>query len=382
MDHDFEPQEIFRSIARSPNGRARTGRVVTPHGEFKTPAFMPVGTQATVKGLFPKDVAATGAEIILANTFHLHLRPGEKLVRDLGGLHRFMGWSGPILTDSGGFQVWSLSDIRTIEEDGVSFKSPIDGARLFLGPKEAMEIQKDLGSDIIMSFDECIPYPVDYSYAEASVDRTTRWEDETLRHHPRDGRALFAIVQGSVFPALRRKSATALLGMPFDGYAMGGLFIGEERAAALEMLELVSGIIPDRYPRYVMGVGTPLEIIDCVDRGWDMFDCVLPTRNARHGQGMSFSGPLKLKNAVYRSDNGPIEEGCPCIACRDFTRAYIRHLLAADEILAASLVSIHNLTFMQRLMHEIREAIPNGRLGDVRERIAAHWQRGDDIAKS
>jgi queuine tRNA-ribosyltransferase len=382
MNQQFEPQEIFRTIAPSPNGRARTGRVVTPHGEFRTPAFMPVGTQATVKGLFPKDVAATGAEIILSNTFHLHLRPGEKLVEELGGLHRFMGWSGPILTDSGGFQVWSLSDIRKIEEDGVRFKSPIDGAHLFLGPKEAMEIQTALGSDIIMSFDECIPYPVDYAYAEASVDRTTRWERETLAHHPRNGRALFAIVQGSVFPALRKKSATALLDMPFDGYAMGGLFIGEERGAALDMLELVGGIVPDRYPRYVMGVGTPLEIVDCVDRGWDMFDCVLPTRNARHGQGMSFSGPLKLKNAACRSDRGPIEEGCPCIACRDFSRAYIRHLLVADEILAASLVSIHNLTFMQRLMQEIRDAIPAGRLGALRERLAAHWRRPNDTETS
>lgn len=369
---------FFTATADAPSGPARVGVLTTPHGRFKTPAFMPVGTQATVKGLMPADVEATGAEIILGNTFHLHLRPGEELVRDLGGLHRFMDWPRPILTDSGGFQVWSLAGMREIREEGVEFRSPIDGAKCFLGPEEAMRIQIALGSDIIMSFDECIPYPVEHSYAQRSVDRTTRWEAKTLEFHPRDGRALFAIVQGSVFPDLRERSARALLDLPFDGYAMGGLFIGEEREKALEMLDLVRALIPSRFPRYVMGVGTPLEVIDCVRAGWDMFDCVLPTRNGRHGQAMTFGGVVRLKNAVHRADAGPIEDGCPCPACKRFTRAYLRHLLLADEILGATLIALHNLTFMQRLMQAVRDAIPAGTLDQLRERIAEGWTKKSD----
>ena len=363
----------FERLADVPHSRARLGRVKTPHGTFRTPAFMPVGTQATVKGLLPDDVAKTGADIILANTYHLHLRPGEQLVKKLGGLHAFMDWHGPILTDSGGFQVFSLAEMRKIVEEGVHFKSPIDGAKAFLGPREAMEIQIALGSDVIMSFDECIPYPSERDYAERSVDRTTRWEEETLRHHPRDGRLLFGIVQGSIWGDLRRRSAEALLALPFDGYAMGGLFIGEERPAAVEMLDLVGAMIPERFPRYVMGVGTPLEILDSVLLGWDMFDCVLPTRNGRHGYAMTFGGVVRIKNAEHKESPVPLEDGCPCVACRRFTRAYLRHLFVAEEILGATLISLHNLTFMQRLMDGIRTAIAQGTLRTYRDQIARTW---------
>ena len=363
----------FTEEHRDSDTRARVGRVVTPHGDIRTPAFMPVGTQATVKGLLPDQVASTGAEILLANTYHLHLRPGEALIEEMGGLHDFMQWPGPILTDSGGYQVFSLANLRTIDEDGVSFKSHIDGSAHRLGPREAMEIQIALGSDIIMSFDECIPYPAERSYAEASVDRTTRWEAATLEFHPRDGRALFGIVQGGVFEDLRRRSARDLLGLPFDGFAMGGLFIGECREDSLAMAAVVGEMIPDRFPRYVMGVGTPLEILDLVSLGWDMFDCVLPTRNARHGTAMTFDGPLKLKNSRFRDDHAPIETDCPCLACSRFSRAYLRHLISSGELLAATLVSHHNLTFMQRLIECARDAIRESRLGSYRSEFADRW---------
>lgn len=356
---------------------ARCGRLRTPHGSIRTPAFMPVGTLANVKGLLPDQVAATGADIILANTYHLELRPGSELIKELGGLHQFMNWPGPILTDSGGFQVFSLAHRRKIHEDAVVFNNHIDGSEMRLGPKEAMQIQVNLGSDIIMSFDECIPFPVEHSYAEASVARTTRWEKETLNYHPRDGRGLFGIVQGGVFADLRQRSAEDLLALDFDGYAMGGLFIGEKREDAMAMIELTASLIPKHYPRYVMGVGTPMEVIDAVGLGWDMFDCVLPTRNARHGTAMTMQGKLRLKNARFKQDKQPIEEDCPCLACTQFSRAYIRHLISANEILAATLVSHHNLSFMSRMMAGLRQAIANNQFAAYRSEIAAAWPEAD-----
>ena len=372
-----EPRQTpdFQVIHRSTEGPARTASLGLPHGNVRLPAFMPVGTRAAVRGLLPSQVRETGADILLANTYHLHLRPGEKTVCKQGGLHGFMQWDRPILTDSGGFQVFSLGDLCTITEEGVEFKSHLDGSRCFLGPTEAMEIQIALGADIIMSFDECVPYPADRSYVEQSVDRTSRWEEKTLQLHPRDGRALFAIVQGGIHADLRRRSAQTLLSMNFDGYAIGGLFVGEARDDALEMLSVTQDLIPDSYPRYVMGVGTPLAIIDSVMRGWDMFDCVLPTRNGRHGTAMTWRGKLRVKNAAFANDSKPIEEGCHCLACRSFSRAYLRHLIMSDEILGATLVSQHNLTFMQDLMQRIRDAIVAGNLRSLRDELAEHWDQ-------
>ncbi len=335
---------------------------------------MPVGTQGAVKGLQVDEVLATGAEIILANTYHLHLRPGEKLIESQGGLHEFMTWKGPILTDSGGYQVFSLSDLRTIDEEGVSFKSHLDGAPCRLSPQIAMEIQIALGSDIIMSFDECLPFPCDYDYAAESVDRTTRWEQRTLDFHPRDGRALFGIVQGGVFPELRARSAKDLLCLPFDGLAMGGLFVGEPRSETMDMLQLVAELIPKHLPRYVMGVGTPVEVLDCILRGWDMFDCVLPTRNARHGYALTFAGTVKLKNRRFREDSGPLEADCDCMACSRYSRSYLRHLFMSKEQLAGTLLSHHNLRFMQRVMAGARDAIAHHRLPSFRDEFARSYE--------
>lgn len=370
----------FKTATGNPHSAARCGNISTPHGSFETPAFMPVGTQASIKGLSPWQVAATGAGIVLSNTYHLHLRPGEELIREMGGLHKFMGWDGPILTDSGGYQVFSLAHRRVIEDGGVRFRSHIDGAECFLGPREAMEIQIALGSDIIMSFDECMPHPVERSYAEESLQRTLRWEEETISHHPRDGRALFGIVQGGVHEDLRVQSTRALLDLPFDGYAIGGLFVGEDRDETMQMLDVVGSLIPDDYARYVMGVGSPVEVLDCIARGWDMFDCVLPTRNGRHGHAMTRGGIIRLKNARHRNDPGPIEEGCPCPACWNLSRSYLRHLFVAGESLGGILVSQHNLVFMQELMNEARKAIAENRFDALRDEMAAAWQETPEDA--
>ncbi len=377
MTDDTEPTQSPRLgvTHQSKECPARCATLSLPHGSVQLPAFMPVGTRASVKGLLPEQVRKTGAEIILANTYHLHLRPGEETVESQGGLHEFMQWNGPILTDSGGYQVFSLGDLCTISEEGVEFRSHIDGAKCFLGPTEAMKIQIALGADIIMSFDECVPYPSKRSYIEASVDRTSRWEEATLQLHPRDGRALFGIVQGGVHADLRERSARALLAMDFDGYAIGGLFVGEARQDALEMLSLTGSLIPDHFPRYVMGVGTPLAIIDAVIRGWDMFDCVLPTRNGRHGTAMTWQGKLRLKNAQFARDSRPISEDCQCLACASFSRAYLRHLITSEEMLGATLVSHHNLTFMADLMTRIRGSIQDGSLLSLRASIAEQWDQ-------
>jgi queuine tRNA-ribosyltransferase len=356
----------FTVVAEDPGSKARTGRLVTPHGAAETPVFMPVGTLAAVKALTPDQVKETGSTIILCNTFHLHERPGEERIEALGGLHRFMGYDGPILTDSGGFQVLSLAALRRIDEEGVTFKSPVDGTERRLTPESAVTIQKKLGSDIVMALDECIPYPAERRYVEDSVERTLRWERRSLAHHPRRGRALFAIGQGGVFPDLRRRCLESLAELPFDGFALGGLWVGEPKETFLEMIEISCAAVPKEKPRYLMGVGSPLEIIDAVLRGVDMFDCVLPTRNARNGQALTYAGPVRLRNACHAADGGPLDASCPCLACRRFSRAYLRHLSLTGEILASTLLTLHNLTFMAGFMERLRNAIRTGAIAELR----------------
>lgn len=347
---------------------ARLGRVHTPHGVIETPAFMPVGTQATVKTMSPEELKQMDAHIILSNTYHLFLRPGHELIREAGGLHRFMNWDRPILTDSGGFQVFSLSDFRKIGEEGVEFRSHLNGDKLFLSPEKAMEIQNALGSDIMMAFDECPPYPAEEDYVLRSLDRTARWAERCLRAHarPRD-QALFAIVQGGVFPHLRRRSAEQLTSMDFPGYAIGGLSVGEPKHLMYEMLECTVPALPVGKPRYLMGVGSPDALIEGSIRGIDMFDCVLPTRIARNGTCMTSQGRLVIRNAKYTNDFGPLDPECDCYTCQNYSRAYIRHLIKAEETFGLRLTSYHNLHFLLNLMRRVRQAIREDRLLDFRQ---------------
>ncbi|HBG46897.1 MAG TPA: tRNA guanosine(34) transglycosylase Tgt [Deltaproteobacteria bacterium] len=340
---------------------ARLGRVKTPHGEFATPVFMPVGTRAAVKGLTPEELEEIGAEIILANTYHLYLRPGHDLVRELGGLHRFMNWKGPILTDSGGFQVFSLCKLRKITEEGVQFSSHLDGTRYTLTPESAIEVQEALGADIIMPLDECTPYPADREYTVESMNMTHRWAKRCKEAKRPNGQALFGIVQGGMYRDLRKESAEALMNIGFDGYAIGGLSVGEEKGLMKEMVASTVESLPQDKPRYLMGVGTPEDLVYCVEMGIDMFDCVMPTRNARNGTLFTRHGKLVIKNAQYEKDPGPIEEGCACYTCRSFSRAYLRHLYMAGEILAPRLNTIHNLFYYSSLMRSMRAAIGEGR---------------------
>jgi len=350
----------------------RRGRVHTPHGSFDTPAFMPVGTQGTVKGILPDGIAATGAQIILANTYHLMLRPGEKIVATLGDLHRFMGWNKPILTDSGGFQVFSLADINKIKDDGVTFKSHVDGSMVHLTPARSMEVQNDLGADIIMAFDECPPADAPRTYQEEAVQRTLRWAALCLEaHHRPQEQALFGIVQGGVHQDLRLDCARRLVEMDFPGYAVGGLAVGEGFEQMKQVLAWTVPALPAHKPRYLMGVGYPRDIIAAVAAGVDMFDCVLPTRNGRNASAFTAAGSIRLRNAVYARDTGPIEEGCDCYACRHFTRGALRHYFAAGEMLGPILVSVHNIRFYQRFMADLRTAIEADRFGD----FAAHDPR-------
>lgn len=338
----------------------------TPHGRFETPVFMPVGTQGSVKALSPEDLEEVGARIILSNTYHLYLRPGHGLIKKLGGLHRFMNWSGPILTDSGGFQVYSLSKLRTISDEGVTFQSHLDGSTHFLGPKEAMAVQQALGSDIMMAFDECAPYPADYEYVENSVRLTSLWAERCLEHKENNLQALFGIVQGGVYGDLRERSARDLVAMDFDGYALGGLSVGEDMKTRLRVIEETIPFLPEDKPVYLMGVGKPEDIVEAALLGVDMFDCVMPTRNARNGTLFTGKGKVVIKNACYTDDTGPVEENCGCYTCSHYSRAYLRHLFMAREILAYRLNTIHNLSYYMRLMAEIREAIRNGTLEEFR----------------
>ncbi len=344
-------------IAR--DARARVGTLRTLHGGAITPGFMAVGTAAAVKALTPEQVRRTGTEVILGNTYHLAVRPGSSLIRNLGGLHEFMRWDGPILTDSGGFQVFSLAGTRDVDDAGVTFRNHIDGKLLRLGPDEAMRIQTDLGSDIAMVFDECLPATATRSEVEVSLTtRTIPWEIRSLSHRPTDGRAVFAIGQGGLHADLRRACLRELTSLPFDGFAIGGLSVGESHENFLSMLDVSTSSIPELKPRYLMGVGSPRELVEAIGLGTDLFDCVLPTRNARNAQALTWDGPIRLKNAVHATDGKPLDTTCPCEACsQGFSRAYLRHLFAAGEMLAGTLVTAHNLTFLQQIMKQAREAI-------------------------
>ena len=356
---------------------ARRGRLHTPHGIIETPVYMPVGTQASVKTLSPEEVKDIGAEIILANTYHLHLRPGEDLVKEAGGLHKFMNWDRPILTDSGGFQVFSLAALRKVREDGVSFRSHLDGSSRFLSPERAVAIQEALGSDIMMQFDECTAWPCDDKTAATALGRTIRWLDRCIAAKTREDQALFGIVQGAFFEELRAESARQAAKRDLPGYGIGGLSVGEPKDIMYRMLDVVCPILPEGKPRYLMGVGSPDCLVEGVLRGVDMFDCVLATRVARNGTVFTRNGRLVVRNAGSARDFGPLEEGCDCYTCRNYSRAYIRHLLKAEEILALRLCSIHNLRFLTRMMEEMRSAIEQDATLDWAEDFYATHGRGN-----
>ncbi len=352
---------------------ARLGLLHTTHGTVETPIFMPVGTQAAVKTMTPEEVKEVGGRLILGNTYHLYLRPGQELIREAGGLHRFMNWDGPILTDSGGFQVFSLGPLRKISEEGVTFRSHIDGSEHFFSPEKAVEVQEALGSDIAMVFDECAPYPCTHEYALEALKRTTRWARRCADAHRREDQALFGIVQGGAFADLRRQSALDLVELDFPGYAIGGLSVGEPKAVMYEMLDVTVGFLPSEKPRYLMGVGSPDCLVEGVVRGIDMFDCVLPTRIARNGTVLTHHGKLVVRNAEYARDFDPIDPTCDCYACRNYSRAYIRHLIKAGEVLGIRLTTIHNLRFIQRLMQEIRDAIRQGNILEYRDKFLKNY---------
>ncbi|WP_128425798.1 tRNA guanosine(34) transglycosylase Tgt [Gudongella oleilytica] len=358
----------YELIKESKETKARLGRIVTPHGEIETPVFMPVGTRATVKTMTPEEVKDLGAKIILSNTYHLYLKPGHDLVKEAGGLHRFMNWNGPILTDSGGFQVFSLGELRKIKEEGVEFRSHIDGSKHFISPETSIDIQNALGSDIMMCFDECVPYPADYEYAKQSMERTTRWAKRCKEHHKDwNTQALFGIVQVGMFRDLREQSAKDLVEMDFCGYAVGGLSVGEPMDVMCEVLDYTTPLLPRDKPRYLMGVGSPDYLFEAVIRGIDMADCVLPTRIARNGTAMTSHGKVVIRNGKYSRDFTPLDPECDCYTCRNYTRAYIRHLFNVDEILALRLTTIHNLYFLIKLMERIREAIKEDRLLELKD---------------
>ncbi len=346
---------------------ARLGKVTTPHGAFSTPAFMPVGTKGAVKGVTPDELKGLGAEIILSNTYHLYLRPGHELVKSLGGLHRFMNWDGPILTDSGGFQVFSLCKLRKIDEEGVRFSSHLDGSRHLLTPEGAIEIQEALGADIMMTLDECTPHPATRQYTESSMNLTHRWAKRCKDAKRNENQSLFGIVQGGMYKDLRRASAEAIIEIGFDGYALGGLSVGEEKPLMQEMIAETAPLLPVARPRYLMGVGTPEDLVFGVSQGIDMFDCVMPTRNARNGTLFTRHGKLVIKNAQYERDPAPIDEECACYTCRNYSRAYLRHIYMMGEILSSRLNTVHNLHYYTTLMREMREAIASGRFEEWRK---------------
>jgi queuine tRNA-ribosyltransferase len=345
------------------DGSARAGVFHTPHGDIPTPVFAPVGTQATVKSLTQKQLEELDAKLILANTYHLYLRPGDDLIADLGGLHDFMSWNRPILTDSGGFQVFSLADMREVDEDGVTFKSHVDGSMHRLTPERSIEIQENLGADIIMAFDECAE-PYDHDYIEKAMHRTHHWAERCKLAQTRQDQALFGIVQGGVFPDLREISAAHIAALDFPGNAIGGLSVGETKEEMHTMLEIVDDILPEDKPRYLMGVGTPQDLVQCIQRGVDIFDCVLPTRLARHNTAMTDSGRMNMMNAQYAHDERPISDNCTCYTCQNYSRAYIRHLIQSREMLSGTLLSIHNIHTLLNLVRNIRDAIINGQFDD------------------
>lgn len=360
---------------------ARVGKLTTPHGEIITPVFMPVGTNATVKALTPRDLEEAKASIILANTYHLYLRPGEDLVAKAGGLHEFMQWHKPILTDSGGFQVFSLSAMRKITDEGVTFASYIDGSRHFMSPEKAIEVENKLGADIIMAFDECTEGNSDYATAKTALRRTNLWLDRCVKAHQREDQMLFPIVQGNMYKDLRIESIKKVLEHAKCGFSIGGLSVGEPKPVMYEMLDTLRPYYPDDQPRYLMGVGSPDCLVEGIMRGIDMFDCVLPTRMARNGTAFTRDGNLTIRNATFAEDFAPVEEGCDCYCCRNFSRAYIRHLIKSDEILGGKLLSIHNIRFLTRLMEDIRQAIMEDRFGDFYREFTARYKWGKGGAK-
>lgn len=356
-------QPNFSFDLQHTDGNARSGVFMTPHGPIETPIFAPVGTQATVKSVTPAQLHDIGASLILSNTYHLYIRPGDELIREQGGLHAFMNWPKPILTDSGGFQVFSLADMRKIDEDGVKFKNYVDGSMLYLTPEKAVHIQENLGADIIMAFDECAE-PYDEAYSEKAMQRTHRWAERCLRAKTRADQALFGIVQGGIFPHLREQSARVISSLGFPGHAIGGLSVGEKKSEMHAMLDVVNAILPADKPRYLMGVGAPEDIVQAVRRGVDIFDCTLPTRLARHKAAFTYHGRINLLNARYTHDSAPIDANCACYACQHFSRSYLRHLMVSKEILGATLLSIHNLYTLLDLTHKARAAIQERRYED------------------
>ena len=367
----------FEVIKTDPATGARAGIFHTPHGDIETPVYMSVGTQATVKGMFPRELKEAGSQIILANTYHLYMRPGYELVKKAGGLHKFMHWDRPILTDSGGFQVFSLAKLNDIRDEGVWFRSHIDGSKHFFTPEKVMEIENALGADIIMQFDECSEYGVDHAYARRALDRTVRWLERCAKAHDNPEQALFPIVQGNVFKDLRIKSAEEAKPFAKYGIGIGGLSVGEPKPLMYEMLDALRPVLPANVPRYLMGVGSPDCLIEGVMRGIDMFDCVLATRVARNGTALTSKGKIVVRNAKYKEDFSPLDEECDCYCCKNYTKAYLRHLINAGEMLSSMLLSLHNITFLNRLMRGLRRAILDGTLQEFREAFYAKY--GDGI---
>ena len=361
------------------DGLARRGELDFPRGKVQTPAFMPVGTYGTVKGMLPRDIHEIGAEIILGNTFHLMLRPGTEVVKAHGDLHDFIGWEGPILTDSGGFQVWSLGKLRKLSEEGVSFQSPVDGSKVYMDPERSMEVQRELGSDIVMIFDECTPYPATEDEARKSMELSLRWAARSKAAHAGNDAALFGIIQGGMYPSLRSESLAGLREIGFDGYAIGGLSVGEPKDEMLKVLDGLAPELPQDRPRYLMGVGKPSDILEAVMRGVDMFDCVMPTRNARNGHLFTSTGVIKIRNAVHRYSDQPLDANCDCYTCQNFSRAYLHHLDKCREILGAQLNTIHNLRYYQNHMAGIRKAIEQNRLGAFADEFYASQDGRADV---
>ena len=366
----------YELLKQEKNTKARLGKLHTNYGVYDTPMFMPVGTQATVKTLSPEELKAMNSAVILSNTYHLWLRPGADIVEKAGGLHKFMNYDGPILTDSGGFQVFSLAKPKDISEEGVKFKSHLDGSNLFLTPEISIEVQNKLDSDIAMSFDECIPYPASYEYAKRSTERTLRWARRGKEVFNNERQSLFGIVQGGEYTDLREYSAKETVKIGFDGYSIGGTSVGEGKDVMYKMIEDGIRYLPEDKPRYLMGVGEPFDILEGVERGIDMFDCVLPTRIARHGNAFTRDGKMNIKNAKYKDDFAPIESDCDCYACKNYTRAYIRHLITSNETFGARLLSIHNIRFLIKLTKEIREAIKNDNFLEYKENFKRRYESG------
>ncbi len=364
----------FELLKEDQNSEARLGVIKTNHGSINTPIFMPVGTQATVKAMTSRELKEINSQIILANTYHLYLRPGDELIKNAGGLHKFMNWDKPILTDSGGFQVFSLSDLREIKEEGVYFSSHLDGSKHFISPEKSMQIQKNLGSDIVMAFDECPPYPAERKYVENSLERTIRWAERCQKEMEGSNQALFGIIQGGVYPELRKRSVEEMQKFNFPGYSIGGLSVGEPKEEMYKMLKYTTPIMPRNKPRYLMGVGTPEDLIEGIYHGIDMFDCVMPTRIARHGQVFTHRGRMTVRNAKYKDDFTPLDKNCDCHVCQNYSRAYIRHLIKRNEILGVRLTTYHNLYFMLNFSEEIRKSIANDNFINFREEFYQKYE--------